>query len=200
MMEKQFIITVGREYGSGGHVIAEKIANHYDIPLYDNNILEFVAVEKDVDSASLRAYDEVPRVRLFSRKVKGQSNSMEENVANLQFDYMRRMADEGKSFVVVGRCAENVLKDYKCHISFFVNGEFEAKRDRIMKIFNMSPESAEAKIESENYRRKMYHNYYCKGKWGDSRNYDLSICSTPLGIDGTADVLIKYIDERIKNL
>ena len=96
-MDKQIIISIGREYGSGGHAIAEDIAKRFNIPLYDSNLLEIIAMEKHVDKDSLKAYDEVPRVKLFSRKVKGQSSSLEENVANMQFDYLKNKASAGES-------------------------------------------------------------------------------------------------------
>lgn len=197
---KQFIISIGREYGSGGHLIAEKIAKKFNVTLYDSNLLDIIASEKNVEPQDLKAYDEIPKVHFFSRKVNGQSSSLQENVANMQFDYLRARAAEGKSFVVVGRCAEEILKDYKCLISIFILGDKEAKIERISKIHKLNSEDAWDKIERENIRRKQYHNYYCKGKWGDSRNYDLSINDSILGIDATTDILESYIQSRIDNM
>lgn len=197
-MGKQIIISIGREYGSGGHAIAEDLSKRFDIPLYDSNLLEIIAGEKNVDKDSLKAYDEVPRVKLFSRKVKGQSSSLEENVANMQFDFLRAKAEAGESFVVVGRCSESVLKDYKNMVSIFILGNKDAKIARIMKLFNLTEEDAIDKIERENFRRKMYHNYYCKGKWGDSRNYDFSINDSILGLEATADIIEDYVRKRIE--
>lgn len=199
-MGKQFIISIGREYGSGGHAIAEDLAKRFNVPLYDSNLLEIIATEKHVDKDSLKAYDEVPRVKLFSRKVKGQSSSLEENVANMQFDYLRNKADQGESFIVVGRCSEYILKDYSCLISIFILGTKEAKIERIMRLFDLSEDDAIDKIERENFRRKMYHNYYCKGKWGDSRNYDFSINDSILGLEATADIIEDYVKKRIEKL
>ena len=199
-MGKQFIISIGREYGSGGHAIAEDLAKRFNVPLYDSNLLEIIATEKHVDKDSLKAYDEVPRVKLFSRKVKGQSSSLEENVANMQFDYLRNKADQGESFIVVGRCSEYILKEYSCLISIFILGTKEAKIERIMRLFDLSEDDAIDKIERENFRRKMYHNYYCKGKWGDSRNYDFSINDSILGLEATADIIEDYVKKRIEKL
>ena len=197
-MDKQIIISIGREYGSGGHAIAEDIAKRFNIPLYDSNLLEIIAMEKHVDKDSLKAYDEVPRVKLFSRKVKGQSSSLEENVANMQFDYLRNKAEAGESFVVVGRCSESILKDYPSMVSIFILGNKDAKVKRIMNLFNLSEDDALDKIERENFRRKMYHNYYCKGKWGDSRNYDFSINDSVLGLKATADIIEDYVRKRME--
>ena len=104
-MEKQLIISIGREFGSGGHEIAEILAKHYGLNLYDKNLLQEIANEKSVEVKNLEKYDEVPRNLFMTRTVKGYSNSAEENLANMQFDYLRKKAESGESFVVVGRCS-----------------------------------------------------------------------------------------------
>ena len=92
-MRKQIIISVSREFGSGGHVIAQNIAKQLDIPVYDYNILKEIAVQKGVDHKNLEKYDEIPKNRLFSRTVRGYNNSPEENIANLQFKFLKRNLD-----------------------------------------------------------------------------------------------------------
>ena len=197
-MERPLIISVGRECGSGGREIANDLARRFDLPLYDSNILEKVAEEKDIDSTELKKYDEKPKIRLFSRTVKGYSNSMHENIANMQFEFLQKKAKAGESFVIVGRCAETKLKDYEGLISIFVLGDKESKLERIMKVCHVEADEARYIIERTDWQRKSYHNYYCRGKWGDSRNYDLSINSSKLGIKKTADILELYIRERIQ--
>ncbi len=142
-MSKRLILSVGREFGSGGHAIAEGLAKRFSLEFYDSNLLEHIAERKNVSGEALKKYDERPRNRLFSRTVRGYSNSMQENVANLQFDALRAMAEEGKSFAIVGRCSESILKGYDGLVSIFVLGDWEAKRERIMRLYNLSPEEAE---------------------------------------------------------
>lgn len=197
-MEKQLIISVGREFGSGGHEIAEILAKHYGLNLYDKNLLQEIANEKSVEVKDLEKYDEVPRNFFTTRTVKGYSNSMEENLANMQFDYLRKKAEAGESFVVVGRCSEYVLKKYPGMISIFVLGDWESKIDRVVRIYGMTRDEAENFMVRQDKKRKNYHNYYCKNKWGDSRNYDISINSSKLGEEVTAEILIDYIDKRQK--
>lgn len=195
-MGKQLIISVGREFGSGGHEIAEMLAKKFDLKLYDKNLLQNIAQEKEVDAQNIEKYDEVPRNMLLSRTVKGYSNSMEENVAQMQFDYLKRKAEEGESFVVVGRCAEVILKDNPALISIFVVGDFESKIERIMRVYDLSRSEAELVMARQNKKRKGYHNYYCKEKWGDSRNYDITVNSSRLGEAETAELLADYISKR----
>ncbi len=197
-MGKQLIISLGREFGSGGHEIAADLAERFGLPLYDSNILEHIAQEKEIDNAELKKYDEKPKNRLFSRTVRGYSNSMHENIANMQFDFLRRRAEAGESFVIVGRCAETKLKDFQGLVSLFILGDRACKLERIRKLYNMGEEEARHVIERTDWQRKSYHNYYCKGKWGDSRNYDFSINSSRLGLKKTADMLEIYIKERMK--
>lgn len=196
-MDKQLIISIGREFGSGGHAVAEELSRRFEIPLYDSNLLEHIAEEKSVEQNSYGKYDEQPRSKLFYRTVRGYSNSPQENVANMQFEYLQKLAADGKSFVVVGRCAETVLKDNPALVSIFVLGNRSCKQKRVAEKYQVSPEEALLMMKREDRKRKSYHNYYCKGDWGDSRNYDLTINSSKLGINGTADMLESYIRGRM---
>lgn len=193
-MTSQLIISVGREFGSAGHEIAEELAKHYNIDLLDHNLLDEIAVEKEVDPESLKHHDEKKKNKLFHRTVRGYSSSPEENVSLLQFEYLRKKAAKGESFVVVGRCSESVLKEYDCMISIFVLGDRNVKRERIMELYNMNEAMADRFMTEKDMKRKRYHNSYCQGKWGDSRNYDISINSSTLGVEKTTRLLVDFID------
>lgn len=132
-MAKQRIIAIGREYGSGGHKIGEILAKKYGIPLYDKEMIELIAKEKNLDLDELKKYDEIPRNRLFSRTVNGFTNSPEETISQMQFDFLREKANSGESFVVVGRCATSILKDNENMVSIFVTGDLVYEATRILK-------------------------------------------------------------------
>lgn len=197
-MAKQTIISIGREYGSGGHQIAQALADRLSFKFYDRNLLDEIANEKQVDGSVLQKYDEAPRNLLFSRTVRGFSNSPEEVIAQLQFDYLKKKAQTGESFIVVGRCAEEILKEYPGLISIFILGDFDKRIQRIKEIRQVSDDAAKAIIYRHDKKRKSYHNYYCTSKWGDSRSYDLTINSSKLGIDDTIALLEDYIQTRMK--
>lgn len=192
----QLIISIGREYGSGGHEIAEKLASKLDLPLYDRNMLEEIAQDKNVDHSELEKYDESPKKKLFSRTVRGLSASNEQNIANMQFDYLKQKASQGKSFVVVGRCAETVLKGNDSLISIFIIGDMENRINRIAKLRNMTIDEAKSAVNRHDKTRKAYHNSYSDMKWGDSRNYDITINSSKIDLDEIVEVLLSYIDKR----
>lgn len=197
-MEKQLIISVGREVGSGGHEVAEILAKHYNIPLIDKNILEEIAEKKNVDATDMKDIDKKYVTPLFKRTVRGFSSSMQENIYLLQFEYLQEKAKAGESFVVVGRCGEDVLKEYDALVSIFVLGDKEAKKERIMRKYDKNEFMAERLMHEKDTERKRYHNSFCEGKWGDSRNYDISINSSVLGIEETAELLIDFIDRKRK--
>ena len=196
-MDKQILISISREYGSRGREIAMKVAEDMGLPLYDRNILEEIAREKGTDPRNFQDIDEKQRNKLLTRRVKGHSNSMEENLAQMQFEYLQKKANSGESFVVLGRCSETVLKGREGLVSIFVTGEKEAKIQHIMDKFSISKEDAVAKIYKHDINRKRYHNHYSDFKWGDSRNYDVCINSSRLGPQGTAEVLEAYIQKGL---
>ena len=198
-MDKQLIISLGREYGSGGHEIAKKLAEHYGLPLYDHNLLDEVCKEKHLSVEELSEYDETKKIRLFDRKVRGLSTNPEDNVAKLQFDFLKNKAAAGESFVVVGRCAEWVLKDCPALVTFFICGDKETKVQRIMDLHNLSRHDAEVFCNEKDRRRKAYHNSHAELHWGDSRNYEICINSSKLGVDETFEVIKEYVDKRLKN-
>ena len=196
-MEKQTIISISREYGSAGHEIGRKIAGDLGLKFYDRSLLDEIATEKNMDVSVLQKYDEKPRNVILSRRVGNHTNSPEEIIAEFQFDFIKKKADEGESFVIVGRCAETVLKDFEGLISIFVTGERQNKINRVMKYFQISEKEAILKMARHDRKRKQYHNRHSDAKWGDSRLYDLCINSSPLGVDGTIRVLENYIQERL---
>lgn len=198
MLEQQLILTIGREFGSGGREIAQRLAEHYNLQLYDNNLLREVLNKEDVQGKKFEKYDEKQRRIGIYRTVRGMDSSPENIIASKQFDFIKNKAESGASFIVVGRCAETVLKNHPAVISMFVLGDKEEKLKRVMKLHEMSSDEAKKLIKEKDSKRKKYHNSYCDVKWGDSRNYELCINSSKLGIDGTVKLLIDYIDARKK--
>lgn len=195
-MKSQVIISVGREFGSGGHEIAAALAERFGLKMYDHNLMDEIAQKHQVDKESLRKFDEKPRKLFLSRNENGHSSSAEENVAHLQFAFLKEQAEKGESFVVVGRCAETILQEYPGLVSLFILGDAKEKCKRTMEIYHLSEKEAMGKMMRHDRYRKRYHNYYCEDKWGDSRTYDLSINSSRLGIARTIDMLEEYIKRR----
>lgn len=192
----QLIISVGREFGSGGRVIAEALAERFNIPIYDRHLITEIAKRTGLTPEEIEKYNENPKKKIISRRVRGYSNSIEDNIAEMQFNFLKEKSESGESFVVVGRCSETKLKDNPALVSLFVLADMDAKIKRVMKVYELSEEDAKEFIRKKDKKRKRYHNYHCSGHWGDSRLYDLCINSTCLGIDKTVDYLENYIRAR----
>ncbi len=198
-MDKQFIVTISREYGSHGHEIAEILAKRLGVKLYDRAILDEISKKLGVDPEKLKPYEESPTNLFLSRRVGKFRNSMEEALAEMQFDFIKEKADSGESFVIVGRCADSVLHGRKNVIKIFITGCKEQKIKRVMEEYSLSKKDAADKMRRVDLMRKLYHNRHSSYKWGDSRYYDV-IMNSRVGSEHTADALEKYIIDVVNSL
>ena len=192
-MKEQIIVTVGREHGSGGHYIAKLMSEKLGIKLYDKEIVEATTLTSGYKKEVVDKMDEKPVNFFLSRRIGEYSNSLEENVAEMTFNYINAKAVSGESFIVVGRCAEQVLKGNPNLVRIFIEGDRDVKIQRIKDIENVSDSKAEAIMREVDRKRKTYHNYYCDRKWGDSRGYDIVANSSKLGLEKTADILVSCV-------
>lgn len=216
-MSKQYVIVIGRKYGSGGREIGEKLAQRLGIPLYDKTILGMVAEEQGISDDRLREMDEYLNAHRFKniglqmkKGLLGTGYLFETNpegildrekVFQWQSDVIRRLAERG-SCIIVGRCADYILKDAPNRISFFITAPLHVREERIARLYPDIPQE-----KSQTYRqyinqtdrlRSHYYNYHTGRDWGDIANYDLVMDSSKLGIDGTVDILERYVRQRIE--
>ena len=189
----QLLIAIGREFGSGGREIAEKLGQRLGVTVYDKNMLDEMAERFGFDRDVVEEHEETPVNILFSRKIRGFSSSIEEVVAQRQFELIKEKADKGESFIIIGRCAEQVLKGRQGLHTFFIRGEADVKCRHVMQKYNLEERDALELMRRRDRQRKNYHNFYCDGKWGDSRNYDLCVNASALGVDGTVELLYNYL-------
>ena len=138
----QIIISVGREFGSGGRVIAEALAERFNIPIYDRHLITDIAEKTGLTPEEIEKYNENPKHRIWSRSVRGYSNSIEDNIAEMQFKIIDDKAKSGESFVVVGRCSETKLRKYDGLCSLFILADMDAKIKRVMELYELDEEGA----------------------------------------------------------
>lgn len=194
------IISIGREYGSGGHEIGEKLAERFNIPMYDKNILYELGKQIGISPEQLEKYDEKPRNLLLSRNVKGYTNSPEDIVAEMQFKFFLEKAEAGESFVIVGRCSDTILDDNDSMISIFIRAEKEERIKRLMKKYEIDREQAKRDMARIDRRRSTYHNNHSKNKWGDAAAYDMCINSSKVGVDKTVDIIATFVQMKMEQL
>lgn len=198
--ENQLIIAISREFGSGGKEIALMLGKTYGIPVYEKNILSQLGISRQEDMDALKALDETPRWLIASRTVRGLTNSNEEMLAAMQFQFLRDEAEAGHSFIVLGHCAEEILRDNPALVTIFISADRKFKIPRIMEEHHLSEPEAVKMMKKHNKNRKAYHNYYCNNPWGDSRYYDLCLRSDVLGTKYCAVLIQDYIHlQRAKN-
>ena len=199
-MAEQMIVALGREFGSGGLEIAQKLAEQLHVSLYDRNILEKIAAEHPGTAADLAGYDEHHGEENHFQRGQRLAVSEEDRLAHIEFDYIRNRAHEGESFVVVGHCAEEILKYHSGLISLFVYADQDFKTERVMEREHVSKQEALALMKRTDSQRQAYHDRFCEKHWGEAATYDLKVNSGWLGIDGTVGMLERYIRKRMDEM
>jgi len=193
MAEKQLIVVIGREHGSYGHEVAAKLAEKRGIKLYDKQILNDLAEHYDLGEDFVDKYDEKPRNQVLARLNSTKDVPMEDVLAQKVFLYERRLAASGESFVIVGRCADSVLRDNPNMINIFITGSVEDRIAHIMESKGLSYEDAADRVWKVDHDRKMYHDDYSDTKWSQTDAYDLVINCPKIGLDNTVALIDQYI-------
>lgn len=200
-MDKQVIITIGRETGSGGYEIARRLGAKLGITVYDKNIFEGIGEQFNIDTSALEKFDEKPRKMGITRKVNGYSNSPEEQVVELQRKFLREKAEMGESFIIMGRAGIKTLLDFPCLlVRIFITGDEEFKIERLCKQSGYSRLQAQRYMVWNDSKRKSYHNQFCHVKWGDPASYDLIVKGNKMGLEATADMLAEYVRRRMEQV
>lgn len=199
-MANHKIITIGRQFGSGGHEIGNLLATRLDIPLYDNNLVRMVAKKLDIREETARAVDETTLNSFLAGYVLApmeyskNAGSIEtiqplnEQVYELQSEIIRKLADRG-SCVIVGRCADYILKDYENCMNLFICADMEDRVERIAKRYDMSERKAADKIAKVDRERKYYYESHTGLEWGSADTYHVVLNASRLGIEKMVDVL-----------
>ncbi|MDE6549691.1 MAG: cytidylate kinase family protein [Muribaculaceae bacterium] len=172
------VISIGREYGSGGHEIGDKLARTLGIPFYDNSMMEMVAKESGFSIDTVRDYDQrLPHSLLYELITKDFSTPTERSLSKkdalfvVQSRVIRRLASEGPC-VIVGRCADYVLADNPNAINIFLRASEEYKVKRAVEYYGIAPEAAAEKVSKMNSMRRDHYSYFTEKTWGDPKNYD----------------------------
>ena len=203
-MEERLIITIGRQTGSGGKKIGKRLAEKLGVKCYDKELLEHAAKESGLCKELFESNDEKPTNSFLYSLVMdtyslGYSSSpyvdmpINQKIFLAQFDTIRRLADEGPC-VIVGRCADYVLRDHENVLNVFVKAKTEDRIQRVIKYNGADPVKAEEILRKADKQRASYYNYYATGTWGDVNNYDLCVDTGTLGIEGCVDLICKCVE------
>lgn len=202
-MKTNTIITIGREFGSAGREIGYKVAEAFDIKLYDKEMLARAAKESGICEEIFETHDEKPTnsflyslvMDTYSMGYSGNTYTdmpINHKVFLAQFDAIKKIADEGPC-ILVGRCADYALESYPNVVSVFIHADLEARIRRIARIHDLTDAKAKDMIQKTDKKRSSYYNYYTNKKWSDAESYELCLTSSELGIEGTAKAIIDYV-------
>ncbi|MDE5818768.1 MAG: cytidylate kinase-like family protein [Lachnospiraceae bacterium] len=199
------IITIGRQFGSNGHEIGRELAEHYGIAYYDKALLTRAAKESGFCEEMIKSNDERPTNSFLYNLVMdtysfGYNASsfvdmpISQKVFLAQFDTIKKIANEGPC-VIVGRCADYALADYQNCVHVFISADEDFKLKNIMESHQLTAAKAKDMMIKKDKQRQSYYNYYSSKKWGRADSYDLTLNSAKLGVKGSVELLIRYIEE-----
>jgi cytidylate kinase len=209
-MDKKIIITIARQYGSGGREIGELVAKKLNIPLYDKELITEAATRGSLDESVTKLADESATNSLLYTLAIGSNvlgttmhfgykMPLNDKLFILQSEVIKEYAAKG-SCVIIGRCADYVLREEKDILRLFIYGDLEHREKRVAQ---RHPEIKSSQIidviNKTDKRRSSYYNFYTGNKWGKFDNYDIAINSSTFGINGSADMIVSCVNELLND-
>ena len=187
---KNRVITISREFGSGGRTIGRKVAEKLKIPCYDSELIHKIAQESGFAEGYIKDAGEYAPggflASALSSRAFGPTN--EDYLWNIQQRIITELAEK-ESCVMVGRCADYILRDKADCLTVFIHADMEFRAERIVKVYGERAEAPEQRLKEKDKRRAAYHRFYTDMKWGHAQNYHLCLDSGVLGIDKCADMI-----------
>lgn len=205
-MMGNLVITIGRECGSAGRLIGQKLAADLGVKCYDKELLTLAAKNSGLCEELFKTHDEKPTSSFLYSLVMdtyslGYNTSaymdmpINHKIFLAQFDTIKKLAEE-ESCVIVGRCADYALADYPNTVSVFICGDEEGKIHHLMERHNVDEAKAKDIMIKTDKRRASYYNYYSSKRWGSCKSYDMCISSSAVGYDGAVDIIKEFAKKK----
>ncbi|MBQ8696427.1 MAG: cytidylate kinase-like family protein [Clostridia bacterium] len=204
-MARKFILTIGREYGSNGRLIGKRVAELMGVTFYDSQLITMAAKESGMSQSLLNDIDEKAANSLMYSLSVGSGGFMgftgafnmplNDKLFLVQADIIKDIAEK-ESAVIVGRCADYVLREEADAVNIFIHAPYEKRKETVAERFDCSLDKAADMIVKKEKQRKNYYNYYSGAKWGMHQNYHLCIDSSLLGVEGTAQLIADILKNR----
>ena len=200
-MNQNKIITISRQYGSGGRIVAKKLADALGIPFYDNELINMAAEKTGLSVECFKDAEKTSIGNLFfsltslTPSIDAVGLPLNEKIFLVQSQVIKEVAAEG-SCVIVGRSANYVLQDHPNVINVFLQGDLEDRVKRAIDTYGQDAEGAEAMVIKTDKRRANYFNYFTGQKWGKAENYDLILNTSRMDLDKIVEVIKTYVSLR----
>jgi len=204
MMGEHYVITVGRQYGSGGREIGRRLAERLGIAYYDKELITQAAKASGMSEKLFENLDERATNSLLYSLVMGTYSGVANRITNLSdlslndklYQFQNKVIREGAekgSCLFVGRCADYVLREHPRLRSVFIHADMESRKQRVVEEYGQARQGVEQMLMQADKKRANYYDYYTDRRWGDARNYDLCVSSSRLGIDRTVELLELWV-------
>lgn len=207
-LKENFVISIGREFGSGGKYIGQELAKRLNVKCYDNELLAKVSKDYNIDMEMLEKVDEKQKSSfwysfatnyVFSKNDDVTPISADDNLFLKQAKVIEELYNSNESSIIIGRCSDYILKDNPNVIKVFIySSDMDFKVNRKIKFENLNEASAKKKINQIDKQRAEYYKRFTNQTWGDRSNYDLCIDTSKIGVAQTIDILEDYINKRVK--
>ena len=205
-MNEKFVINIGRQPGSGGREIGEKLAAEFNIAFYDKELINIASKESGLGKEFFEKADEKQSHSIIGGLLGLRTNISNELYVNnyfsnetlfkIQSDVIRELAEE-KSCVFIGRCADYILRDHPLSINLFITADTDDRIKRVTDDQHLTLEKAKEMIEKMDIKRAGYYNYFSNKVWGVADSYDLCINSSVLGIEDTVTFIHQFVEHKL---
>lgn len=205
-MKRKLIITINREYGSGGKIIGQKLSQKLGIPYYDDDIIKLASENSAVGEEFFRMNDEKPGNNILYKIIGGLKTALNkptikdditnpDNLFRFESEVIRELANE-ESCILIGRCADFVLESsgFEDFVNLYVYSDLPTKLRRVMEVDGVDTKEALLRVQKINKSRSEYYRYYTGESWDDMNRYDLTINTTKLELDAASELVIKYLN------
>ena len=198
-MKDKFVITIGREYGSGGGEIGRQLSKYFDIPCYDKELLTIVAKESGYCKEYFEKFDEKPLKVLsyFGYDANTSTLPINHQLFLKQFNLIQKLASE-KSCIFVGRAADYALRDYDNVVNIFIHADFEFRRKRAIEEHGILSQKSASIVKKIDKERSSYYKYYTDSSCGEAKNYHICLDTGFMGIDEAVRIIIDFIERKYK--
>lgn len=200
-MAKKVVVTIGRQFGSGGHEIGEKLAGKLGIKFYDKELIKVIAKQSGLCEKVLESYDEKPTNSLLYSIVMDVYPSamytgptLDQQIYQANYDAIKQLGED--SCVIVGRCADYILRDMPELVSVFVHANSDFRAARIAAEYQLPDAKVRDMLVKTDKKRASYYNFQSEKKWGAAASYNLCIESSSIGIEGSVEMIENYIRHR----
>ncbi len=201
-MAQNTVITIGRQFGSGGHDVAKLVSEKLDIKFFDKDIIALSAKESGLSESMFEGIEDKPTNSLLYSLVMGIQSGRgayyhygdalnSDSLFRVQSQVIRNLA-ETSPCVIVGRCSDYILREHNSIVNIFIHADKEWRVERVMEDLQLTEREAETMITKTDKRRGSFYNFYTNKVWGNVNNYHLTIDTSKVGIENAADIIVDY--------